>query len=135
MGLIFHIPLFSLLQNHSTFLDIIIAGLVGLRAALGATFVVQPLVDSSISYFALDNLAYHNHNLTIAYDPTGSRGYAPKGKGTACKGLCVWADGVLIASSPTLTRLNCTLPVEQQQVSRGQQESSAGQQETAVGGR
>ena len=45
--------------NHSTFLDIIIAGLVGLRAAFGKLLVVEPLADKSVTYFALDNLAYH----------------------------------------------------------------------------
>lgn len=34
--------------NHSTFLDIIIAGLVGLRAAFGDLFAVEPLADDSI---------------------------------------------------------------------------------------
>jgi len=67
--------------------------------------VVEPLADSSVAYFALDNVAYHGRNLTIAFDRAGTR-YLKHG----CTGLCVWIDGQLAATSPTLTRLNVTLP-------------------------
>ena len=93
--------------NHSTYLDIIISGLVGLRAAFGNIFTVNPLADSTIKYFALDNVAYHGHNLTIAYDSTGLR-YSARG----CSGLCVWVDGNIAAQSPTLSRLNISLPAQ-----------------------
>ena len=63
--------------NHSTFLDLIIEGLIGIRAALSNLLVVHPLADpTSIKFFALDNLAYHgknskhpsdlHHSLTVA---------------------------------------------------------------------
>lgn len=93
--------------NHSTFLDLIISGLVGLRTAFGRAFSVMPLVDDSMEYFALDNVAYHGHNLTIAWDPTGAR-Y----NNSDCRGLCVWIDGTIAASAPTIQRLNCSLPIE-----------------------
>ena len=48
--------------NHSTFCDLIIAGLVGLRAAFGSLLTISPLADSTIGWFALDNVAYHNRN-------------------------------------------------------------------------
>ena len=67
--------------------------------------VVDPQADpASVSYFALDNVAYHGHNLSIAYDHAGAR-YASKG----CTGLCVWVDGKLAAQSPTLAALNVSL--------------------------
>ena len=34
-------------------------GLIGLRAAFGSFFIVEPLADDTIAYFALDNVAYH----------------------------------------------------------------------------
>jgi hypothetical protein len=90
--------------NHSTFLDLIIEGLIGLRATLSSLLVVQPLADDSIKYFALDNLYYHGHNISVIYDPQGRKWPAAK-----CTGLCVFVDGKSAASSPTLTRLNVTL--------------------------
>ena len=66
---------------------------------------VEPLADPSIRYFALDNLAYHGHNISIAYDAAGRR-YAGKG----CAGvLCAWVDGRMAARSATLARLDITL--------------------------
>ena len=60
--------------NHSTFLDLIIAGLVGIRAAFGAWLSVEPLADpATISHFALDNVFYHGRNITVAWDPEGTR--------------------------------------------------------------
>ena len=90
--------------NHSTFADLIIEGLVGLRAFFGSFFTVNPL-STGLQYFALDNVHYHNHSVTIAWDADGSRAY----KGCA-KGLCVWVDGEMAATSPTLTALNVSLP-------------------------
>ena len=62
----------------------------------------------------LDNVHYHGHNLSIAYDQAGTR-YAKYGCGgqattEASARLCVWVDGKLSFTAPTLTRLNCTLP-------------------------
>jgi hypothetical protein len=90
----------------STFLDIIISGLVGLRAAFGNMLTIDPLVDSTISYFALDNVAYHNHNISVAFDAASKR-YAGKG---GCKGvLCVWVDGQLKVNAAKMGRVNVTL--------------------------
>jgi hypothetical protein len=90
--------------NHSTFADLIIEGLIGLRAALGSLFTINPLA-TGLSYFAIDNVAYHNHSLTVAWDEDGVRNY------TGCKqGLCVWADGKLIGTSPVLKKLQLSLP-------------------------
>ena len=67
--------------------------------------MLDPQADpATVSYFALDNVAYHGHNLTVAWDGNGSRGY----KGCP-KGLCVWVDGKLAAKSPVLSPLNITL--------------------------
>merc|ERR1711865_1005785 len=56
--------------NHSTFADLIIEGLVGLRAFFGSFFTVNPL-STGLKYFALDNVHYHNHSVTIAWDEDG----------------------------------------------------------------
>lgn len=84
--------------NHSTFIDNVIAGLLGLRAQSGNSLVVNPLVPSSWEYFVLENVGYHGHEVTILWDSTGSR----YGQG---KGLKVYVDGNLAASSDSLSSL------------------------------
>ena len=91
--------------NHSTWLDLIIEGLIGIRAALGALLVVRPLADASVSYFALDNLLYHGRNISVLYDPDGARWGAKSG----CKGLCVFVDGTMAARADGLERLTVDL--------------------------
>lgn len=91
--------------NHSTYCDLIITGLVGLRPRADSVIEVNPLIPEGIwDYFCLDNILYHGHIITIIYDKTGMR----YGKGT---GLQVFSDGNLIAGSKSLQRvtgkLNC----------------------------
>ena len=90
--------------NHSTFLDLIIEGLIGLRAMMGDLLLLQPLADKSVTYFALDNVAYHGRNLSVLWDPQGTR--YPK---AGCKGLCMFVDGKIAAKSATLGRLSVDL--------------------------
>lgn len=59
--------------NHSTFLDLIIEGLCGIRAALSNLLVIHPLADDTIKYFALDNVNYHGRNVSVLWDPQGSQ--------------------------------------------------------------
>jgi hypothetical protein len=59
--------------NHSTFCDLIINGLIGLRPSDKNQFELSPLVPSDIEYFAIDNIKYHGHRVTIFYDKTGKR--------------------------------------------------------------
>jgi predicted GH43/DUF377 family glycosyl hydrolase len=88
--------------NHSTFGDLVITGIAGLRPAEGSRFIVNPLAPASWDYFCLDRISYHGKTLTVLYDKSGTK-YR---KGT---GLTVFADGRKIASSPTLGRLVCDL--------------------------
>ena len=86
-------------------MDLIIEGLIGIRAALSNLLVIHPLADpTSIKYFALDNLAYHGKNISVFWDPEGTQW--PK---TGCKGLCVLLDGKIAKQSPTLARLELDL--------------------------
>ncbi|KAH8884362.1 carbohydrate-binding module family 13 protein [Thozetella sp. PMI_491] len=88
--------------NHSTFVDNIIAGLIGVRAQANDTLVVNPLAPSTWAYFALENLAYHGHTVTILWDSTGSH----YGQG---KGLRVWVDGNLAGNRDTLGPLTVSV--------------------------
>lgn len=86
--------------NHSTFCDLIISGLVGLRPRADDMIQVAPLVpDGAWDYFCLDNVPYHGRILTILYDKNGKH----YGKG---KGFRLFADGKEIAVSEHLDALN-----------------------------
>jgi hypothetical protein len=90
--------------NHSTYCDLVITGLVGLRPREDDIVEVNPLVPEGVlDYFCLDNVRYHGRNLTIIWDKTGKR----YGRGA---GLHVLADGQEIARSQTLARVTGNLP-------------------------
>ncbi|HUU92543.1 MAG TPA: glycosyl hydrolase family 65 protein [Phycisphaerae bacterium] len=90
--------------NHSTFCDLVITGLVGLRPRDDNRVEVNPLVPPETwDWFCLDAVAYHGRALTILWDKTGTR-YA---KGS---GLRVFCDGRPIAHAPRLERVRGTLP-------------------------
>ena len=75
--------------NHSTWNDLVITGLCGLRPHANQTIEVNPLLPADKwSYFCLDNVPYHGHTLTIVYDRDGSRYHVGKG-------LRVYVDGQL----------------------------------------
>jgi hypothetical protein len=82
--------------NHSSYCDLIITGLVGLRPRADDVVEVNPLLpDGTWDHFCLDNVSYHGRTLTIVWDKTGAK----YGKG---KGLRVLADGREIARSDVL---------------------------------
>jgi len=89
--------------NHSTFCDLVISGLVGLRPRTDDTVEVNPLAPQSWDYFCLDQVRYHERWLTILWDKTGTR----YGQG---KGLRVFADGTRIAAADSLQRVTADLP-------------------------
>ena len=73
--------------NHSTFCDLVISGLVGLRPRADGTAVVNPLLPADTwEYFCLDEVACQGRRLTILWDRTGAR----YGRGP---GLRVLVDG------------------------------------------
>jgi hypothetical protein len=89
--------------NHSSFCDLVISGLIGLRPRSDETVEVNPLVpEGTWDWFCLDRVPYHGHTLTILWDKTGTR----YGKGV---GLHVLADGKEIASADSLTRVEAAL--------------------------
>jgi mannosylglycerate hydrolase MGH1-like protein/glycosyl hydrolase family 65 len=89
--------------NHSTFCDLVISGLMGLRPQADGAVVVNPLVpEGTWDYFCLDNVLYRGRTLTILYDRYGRR----YGRGT---GLQVLVDGVPVALSQSLGPLRASL--------------------------
>lgn len=66
--------------NHSTFNDLIISGLIGLRPRADNVLEVNPLLPKDKwDWFCLDNILYHNRIITIVWDKNGDR--YKRGKG------------------------------------------------------
>ncbi len=85
--------------NHSTFNDLIITGLVGLRPRADNIIEVNPLVpQGKWDWFCLDNVLYHGKIITIIWDKAGTK--YKKGKG-----FSVWSNGKKIKSSETLQKI------------------------------
>jgi hypothetical protein len=90
---------------HSGYTDLVITGLVGLRPRADDTIEVEPLVPDAWDYFALDDVAYRGHKVSVLWDRKGGR----YGRGA---GLHVLADGKELASAPALTKLTAQLPAD-----------------------
>jgi hypothetical protein len=89
--------------NHSSYCDLVITGLVGLRPRADRVVEINPLIpEDSWDWFCLDQVLYHGRPLTVLWDKTGNR----FGKG---KGLRVYADGREIAHSVRLQRITGSL--------------------------
>ena len=89
--------------NHSTYCDLVISGLVGLRPRADDVVDVNPLAPLAWDYFCLDQVHYHGRRLTILWDKTGQH----YGKG---RGLRLLADGVEFAACGSVQRLTAALP-------------------------
>jgi hypothetical protein len=89
--------------NHSTFNDLIITGLVGLRPREDEKIEVNPLIPADKwDWFCLDNILYHGKIITIVWDKTGLK--YKKGKG-----FSIWANGNKLNGSPELKKLEAKL--------------------------
>ena len=90
--------------NHSTFADLVITGVVGLRPRADDVVDIHPLLPAGgWDWFCLDEVKYHGHTLTILWDKHGSR--YQRGSG-----LFVFADGKQIARADKLERVTGRLP-------------------------
>jgi len=83
---------------HSGYVNLVITGLVGLRARADDSVEVNPLAPRDWSYFALDAVPYHGRRLAVLWDQNGTR----YGHG---RGLILLADGRVIARASELGRL------------------------------
>jgi len=106
--------------NHSSYCDLIISGLVGLRPRPDDVVEVNPLVDADTwDWFCLDNVLYHGRIITIIWDKSGKKYH--KGKG-----LRVFVNGKEIAQSETIDRVTGQLPPVEKEKQARTSETSAG---------
>lgn len=86
--------------HHSTFADLVIAGVVGLRPRGDDVVEVSPLLpEGRWDWFCLEGVRYRGRDLTIIWDREGTR----YGRGA---GLSVWADGRLVVRGEGLAPLS-----------------------------
>jgi hypothetical protein len=94
----------SYYYNHSTFADLLITGVVGLRPRADDVVEVAPLLPPDAwPWFCLDGVRYHGRDLTILWDRDGTR----YGRGA---GLQVLVDGKLLVRSERLDKITAKLP-------------------------
>lgn len=89
--------------NHSTFNDLIITGLVGLRPRADNKIEVNPLVPKEKwDWFCLDNVLYHGKIVSIVWDKNGD-------KYELGQGLTILVEGKVVGNSEGLTKLICDI--------------------------
>jgi hypothetical protein len=89
--------------NHSTFNDLMITGLLGLRPRTDAVLEVNPLLPSEQwDWFCLDKIPYHGKILTIVWDKTGEKYHHGKG-------FYALVDGREVARTDRLQKLTGSL--------------------------
>lgn len=80
--------------NHSSFNDLIITGLIGIRPSMDDQLIINPLVPKdSWEYFCLDDVFYKGKSVSVCYDRSGKR----YNKGI---GFFIYVDGKEVHSSP-----------------------------------
>lgn len=90
---------------HSTYFDNIFTNLFGIVPSFGDTLVLQPLVPSNWSYFAIEALPYHGTLLSFIWDQTGTH-YG----NNVSAGLSIYSNGTLFYHQSTLSAVNVSLP-------------------------
>jgi hypothetical protein len=100
---------------HSSYIDLIITGLMGLQPKDTDSIEVNPLIPDDWDFACLDNVKYHGNDVTIIWDRTGQ-------KYRRGKGLLIIANGKRIASSPTLRKLSA--PIKRKEAPAKEQQSN-----------
>ena len=94
--------------NHSTWLDILIPELIGVVPRDDDVLEIDPLLpDDALSFFLLDGVLYHGHDVTVVWDAPAAG--SPDRYSDGRKGLDVYVNGRLVASAPRLSKLRVDL--------------------------
>jgi hypothetical protein len=88
---------------HSSFNDLIITGLIGLKPRADDVVEIDPLAPHEWDYFALEDVPYRGRKLTVVWDRDGKH----YGLGA---GLRVLADGKELAMLNAVGRISVRLP-------------------------
>ncbi|KAI1752062.1 six-hairpin glycosidase [Xylaria castorea] len=85
---------------HSSFADLVITGLVGIRPRADDVLDINPLA-VGVKYFRIEGLIYHGNEISVQWDADGSR------YGT--KGLVVEVGGNVAGTTETLERVTVNI--------------------------
>jgi len=89
--------------NHSTFCDLVITGLVGLRPREDNTIEINPMFEEEdLDYLCADGILYHGRSICVCWDKTGMRYH--KGKG-----LRIYIDGKEVAAHNSIGRISLNI--------------------------
>jgi hypothetical protein len=87
---------------HSSYIDLVISGLMGIQSKQTDSIEVDPLIPDEWDYACLENVKYHGNDITLIWDKTGKK----YNKG---KGLLLFANGKKIASSPVVKKIKASI--------------------------
>jgi hypothetical protein len=98
--------------NHSTYVDLILSGLIGIRPRADEVLEIDPLLSAEaapgerpIRYFAVQGVRYHGHEVGVVYDADGRRYHIGRG-------LTVFVDGERLSGPGPLARVLLPLPAQ-----------------------
>ena len=79
--------------NHSTFCDLVLSGLVGVRAMNENILRINPLFEEAdLEYLCADGILYRGHSICVLWDRNGNRYHKGIGLHVYCDGVEVFAD-------------------------------------------
>ncbi|MCA1756290.1 MAG: discoidin domain-containing protein, partial [Bacteroidales bacterium] len=96
--------------SHSSYVDLVIADLIGIKAQASDSVIIKPLVPNHWDYFILEDINYHGHEITVLWDRTGLR-Y------NMGQGFQLISDGKTIASDREIKELKAYVPYKKPPVS------------------
>ncbi|GAC1655429.1 MAG: hypothetical protein NVS9B15_16240 [Acidobacteriaceae bacterium] len=94
---------------HSTYIDLVLTGLLGVRPQTGHLLELDPLLTAAsnaahpIRWFAIDRLRYHDHDISILYDADGTRYHLGRG-------VSIFVDRKHAIGPVPLRRVTVSLP-------------------------
>lgn len=88
---------------HSTYTDNVLTDLFGVEPQKEDVFQINPLMLPSWSYFLVENIPYHGHNITVLYDRDGSRYQVGSG-------MQIFVNGVSAARQDQVGPMRVSIP-------------------------
>ena len=88
---------------HSGYVDLILGGLLGIRASASDSLRINPLVPHDWDYFSVEGVSYHGHELSLVWDHDGTR----YNRGA---GFTVLLDGKTVLNRPDLADIKVSIP-------------------------
>jgi len=106
--------------SHSTYVDLILSGLIGIRPRTDEVLEVNPLIpaeteprEKPIRYFAVQGIAYHGHEVSAFFDVDGDRYKIGRGLSVFVDGKRAYGPGPLVRTEIALPKIAAGIAVSQ----------------------